>query len=194
LRSELQDLEAKLQDPAIYSDKNYPKLAKRKSELETIIALFDEKQKLLTDKQSSEELAKGQDTELKQMALNELEELEPKLEANEQKLIDILTPEDPNNDRDIIIEIRAAAGGDESSLFAGELYRMYMRWAESHNYKTELINETPNEVGGFNEITFAVHGSEAYKNLKFEAGVHRDQPRRPAHRCLPQRWSRWPIC
>jgi peptide chain release factor 1 len=75
----------------------------------------------------------------------------------------------------VIIEIRAAAGGDESSLFAGELYRMYNRWAENHNYKVELISESPNEVGGFKEVTFAVYGPEAYKNLKFEAGVHRVQ-------------------
>jgi peptide chain release factor 1 len=75
----------------------------------------------------------------------------------------------------VIIEIRAAAGGDESSLFAGELYRMYARWVENHNYKIELINESPSEVGGFKEITFAVRGDEAYRNLKFEAGVHRVQ-------------------
>ena len=86
-----------------------------------------------------------------------------------------MTPQDPNNDRDVIIEIRAAAGGDESSLFAGELYRMYAKWSENHDFKLELLNESPNEVGGFKEITFAVRGDEAYKNLKFEAGVHRVQ-------------------
>jgi peptide chain release factor 1 len=73
------------------------------------------------------------------------------------------------------MEIRAAAGGDESALFAGELYRMYSRWAENNNYKTELINESPSEAGGFKEIVFAVRGTDAYKNLKFEAGVHRVQ-------------------
>ncbi|HVI60795.1 MAG TPA: peptide chain release factor 1, partial [Candidatus Saccharimonadales bacterium] len=97
------------------------------------------------------------------------------LQAAEGKLAEALTPTDPNNGRDVIIEIRAAAGGDESSLFAGELYRMYARWAENHNYKVELISESPNEVGGFKEITFAVRGVDAYKNLKFEAGVHRVQ-------------------
>jgi peptide chain release factor 1 len=75
----------------------------------------------------------------------------------------------------VIIEIRAAAGGDESALFAGELYRMYARWAEKHNFKMELLNESPSESGGFKEIVFAVRGVEAYKNLKFEAGVHRVQ-------------------
>lgn len=175
LRLELKDLETKLQDPTIYSDKNYPRLAKRKSELEGIIALFDEKAQLLTYKVSAEELKNSSDPEMQHMALVELQELEPKIASNEERLIEALTPEDPNNQRDVIIEIRAAAGGDESSLFAGELYRMYARWAEAHNYKIELLNETLNEVGGFNEITFALRGVDAYKNLKFEAGVHRVQ-------------------
>ena len=175
LRAELAELDAKLQDPAIYSDKNYPKLAKRKSQLDDLIALFDEKMKLLSDKKSAEELRNGSDADMQQMAATEIEDLDKQITANNEKLIEALTPTDPNNDRDVIIEIRAAAGGDESSLFAGELYRMYIRWAEAHDYKTELISETPNEVGGFNEITFAVRGAEAYKNLKFEAGVHRVQ-------------------
>jgi peptide chain release factor 1 len=97
------------------------------------------------------------------------------MSANEEKLIDALTPRDPNNERDVIMEIRGAAGGDESSLFAGELYRMYNRWCEDHSYKIELLSESPNEVGGFKEITFAIRGVDAYKNLKFEAGVHRVQ-------------------
>jgi peptide chain release factor 1 len=175
LRTELADLDAKLQDSAIYSDKNYPKLARRKSELEDIISLFDEKTSLLAAKRSAEELKNNPDNELATMAQTELEELAGKLATNEEHLIVALTPQDPNDDRDVIIEIRAAAGGDESSLFAGELYRMYARWAENHNYRIELISESPNEVGGFKEITFAVHGDEAYKNLKFEAGVHRVQ-------------------
>jgi peptide chain release factor 1 len=175
LRAELKDLEAKLQDPAIFADKNYPKLAKRKSVVEDIVTLFDEKSRLLTDKKSSAELINSSDSEMAEMAVLEQAELDKKIAANEEKLIEALTPQDPNNDRDVIIEIRAAAGGDESSLFAGELYRMYARWSETHGYKLELISEAPNEVGGFKEITFAVRGEEAYKNLKFEAGVHRVQ-------------------
>jgi peptide chain release factor 1 len=175
LRAELADLDAKLHDPAIYSDASYPKLAKRKAQLAELIALFDEKAKLQADKQAAEELRNGNDSELAEMASAELAELESKIAANEDELIEALTPQDPNNERDVIMEIRAAAGGDESSLFAGELYRMYARWAENHGYKLELISESPNEVGGFKEITFAVRGDEAYKNLKFEAGVHRVQ-------------------
>jgi peptide chain release factor 1 len=175
LRDELTELEQKLQDPSVFSDKNYPKLARRKSEVDDLIALFDERTKLASDKASAEELKASPDAELQQMALAELAELEPKIQANEDRLIAALTPQDPNNDRDVIIEIRAAAGGDESALFAGELYRMYARWCEIHNFKIELISESLSESGGFKEIIFAVHGLEAYKNLKFEAGVHRVQ-------------------
>ena len=175
LRAELTELEATLRDPAVYSDKNYPRLAKRKAELDDLVTLFNEKNKLLTDKKSAEELRRGSDPEMQEMAEHELAELETRIVANEEALIEKLTPTDPNNGRDVIIEIRAAAGGDESSLFGGELYRMYSRWAENHGYKVELLSESPNEVGGFKEITFAVHGPDAYKNLKFEAGVHRVQ-------------------
>jgi len=175
LRAELAELESKLADPSIFSDPAYPKLAKRKSQVEDLVALFDEKAKLASDKASAEELKNSPDAELQQMAMMELEELGPKIELNEQKLIEALTPQDPNNDRDVIIEIRAAAGGDESALFAGELYRMYIRWCEANGFKTELMSESPADAGGFKEIIFAVRGVEAYKNLKFEAGVHRVQ-------------------
>lgn len=175
LRTELVELDKKLEDPAIYSDKNYPKLAKRKSELDDVVALFDEKAKLIDDRKAAEELKSGGDSELAEMAFMELDEIGPKLESVEEKLLEALTPKDPNNDRDVIIEIRAAAGGDEASLFAGELYRMYARWAENHNYKIALVSESPSEAGGFKEIIFEVHGVETYKNLKFEAGVHRVQ-------------------
>ncbi len=86
-----------------------------------------------------------------------------------------LVPKDPHDAKSAIVEIRAGAGGDEASLFGGELYRMYARWAETHNYKLELLGESPSEAGGFKEIIFAVRGDEAYRNLKFEAGVHRVQ-------------------
>jgi peptide chain release factor 1 len=163
-RKELAALEIQLQDPAIFSDKNYPKLAKRKANLEAVMDLFNEKTKLLSDREAAEALRSNSDKDMQEMAV-------PKIRKNEDQLITALTPQDPNNERDVIIEIRGAAGGDESSLFAGELYRMYARWAEVHNYKIELISESPNEVGGFKEITFALRGIDAYKQLKFEAGV-----------------------
>jgi peptide chain release factor 1 len=175
LRTELKELEAKLQDPAIYSDKSYPKLAKRKDELDKLIAFFDEKASLTKQLGEASDLANDSDPAMAAMGREELEDLDNKLQLADSNLAEALTPTDPNNARDVIIEIRAAAGGDESSLFAGELYRMYSRWAENHSFKIELINESPNEVGGFKEITFAVRGVDAYKHLKFEAGVHRVQ-------------------
>lgn len=175
LQEEFAELELKLQDPSIYSDPAYPKLAKRRAELETTLGLFDERVKLAQAKHQAEDLRGSSDPEMKQMAESELIELEAKILDNDTRLAELLMPQDPNNERDVIIEIRAAAGGDESSLFAGELYRMYARWAEVHHYKIELISESPNEVGGFKEIIFEVHGLDAYKNLKFEAGVHRVQ-------------------
>src|SRR5262249_33966534 len=126
-------------------------------------------------KSDAESLKNDNDPEIREMAFIDIDEAEKKIAANEAALLDKLTPSDPNNDRDVIVEIRAAAGGDESSLFAGELYRMYSRWAEKHDYKLELISESPSEAGGFKEIVFGVRGDEAYKNLKFEAGVHRVQ-------------------
>ena len=183
LRDELANLELQLQDPAIFSDKIYPRLAKRRSDLEHIISLFNERTRLLKERAAAESLVEegaaaggsGFAGELAGMAAGELSSLLPELETNEKRIVEALTPQDPNNDRDVIIEIRAAAGGDESSLFAGELYRMYARWAEAHGFKLELVNESPSEAGGFKEIVFGVHGVQAYKQLKFEAGVHRVQ-------------------
>lgn len=175
LRNELKDLERQFDDPSIYSDKNYPKLAKRRTELERIISLFDQKQSLAASWQQAQELANSGDSELAELAQIELEETAQKLEKVDAEITEFLTPKDPNNDRDVIVEIRAAAGGDEASLFAGDLYRMYVRWAESHNYKVELVDEAPSEVGGFKEIIFSIRGEDIYKQLKFEAGVHRVQ-------------------
>jgi peptide chain release factor 1 len=175
LRQELESLEKKLEDPAIFSDKNYPKLAKRRGELARIVELFDTRRMLVKAKQDSEDMVRGDDSELAELAKAELEDISRQQTANEGALQEALTLKDPNNERDVIIEIRAAAGGDESSLFGGELYRMYARWAEMHNFKIELISENPNEVGGYKEIIFAMRGVDAYKYLKFEAGVHRVQ-------------------
>lgn len=175
LRIELTELEKKLQDPAIFSDKAYPKLAKRRSEIETIVALFDQKAKLAKDKAEAEELLSEDAPDMHDMAQAELEALDPKIRENDAALQEALTPKDPNDDRDVVIEIRAAAGGDEASLFAAELYRMYVRWTERHRYKAEIIDESLSEVGGYKEIIFAVRGTDMYKQLKFEAGVHRVQ-------------------
>lgn len=175
LRDELAELQTKLQDPAIYSDPSYPRLAKRQSELEKVIGLFDERTSLLSDQRQSEEIAHGDDSELAELAQLELEELRAKLASNDAALTEALVPKDPTDERDAILEIRAGAGGDEASLFAAELYKMYARWAEAHGFKLELISESVNETGGYKEVVFAVRGPEAYKTIKFEAGVHRVQ-------------------
>ena len=175
LRAEYVELQTKLQAPDIYSDPSYPKLAKRQKKLEDILALFDARTRYAADKSAAEELAAGSDADLKEMAELELSELAEKITNNDAALSEALTPKDPNDEKDVIVEIRAAAGGDEASLFAADLYRMYTRWCELHHYKVELISESPSEVGGFKEIIFAVRGDDMYKQLKFEAGVHRVQ-------------------
>jgi peptide chain release factor 1 len=174
LRQELADIQDQLKDPAVFASKNYPKLAKRQKQLEDMLSLYDELGLLSKQEKEAAELAQA-GGELAEMAQTELEELRERRINAEASLTEALTPKDPNNDKDVIIEIRAAAGGDEASLFAGELYRMYVRWCENHDYKTELISESPSEAGGFKEVIFAVRGDEAYKSLKFEAGVHRVQ-------------------
>jgi peptide chain release factor 1 len=175
LRQEYEELQTKLQDPSVFSSKEYPKLAKRQKLLEEIIEHFDNIASLKKHLDDAIEMSESPDQELAQLAKSEIETIHRELDTRNSQLANLLTPQDPNNDRDVIVEIRAAAGGDESSLFAGELYRMYVRWSEAHNFKTELISESPNEVGGFKEVIFAVRGDEAYKYLKFEAGVHRVQ-------------------
>jgi peptide chain release factor 1 len=174
LRQEFADLEARMQDPGIYSDPTYPKLAKRRTWLERVVLLFDDKKQLTGEREQAAQLASGND-ELAELAQLELAELEDKLAANTEALAEALTPKDPNDEKDAIVEIRGAAGGDEASLFAADLYRMYSRWAERHGFKLELMSESPSEVGGFKEVIFAVRGEDMYKQLKFEAGVHRVQ-------------------
>lgn len=174
LRDEYASLQAKLQDPAVFASKEYPKIAKRQKYLEETLGLFDSLKE--TDKRIADAEGLIKDGgELAELAESELSELETERAEIERALSEALTPKDPNDDRDTIMEIRAAAGGDEASLFAGELYRMYARWAETKGLKLELISESPSEAGGYKEIIFAVRGENVYKRLKFEAGVHRVQ-------------------
>ena len=160
------------EDPEFYKDRA---ATKRLPELEKLIALFDERKGLELRIEQAEELTSSSDQELSEMATSDLEEAADLLEKNTAALQDALTPKDPNDDRDAVVEIRAAAGGDEASLFASELYRMYVRWAEDNGFKTLQVSESPNEAGGFKEVIFEIQGDSAYRNLKFEAGVHRVQ-------------------
>ncbi len=173
LRQELKDLQTKLQDPTVFSTPEYPKLAKQQSKLEQVVDLFDALAKSKEQRAKSKELL--DDEEMSELVAEEIQELDEKISALSSQLSALLIPKDPNDDRDAIVEIRGAAGGDEASLFAGDLYRMYARWAETHGFKLELIDHNANEVGGYKEVIFAVRGDDAYKHLKFEAGVHRVQ-------------------
>lgn len=175
LRDEFATLQASLADPNIFSDKNYPRLAKRASELENILRLYDGIKELDSAKAQAAELLGSSDADLVELARSELADAETRRQLLGDQLSELLAPRDPNDERDAIIEIRAAAGGDEASLFAGDLYRMYARWAENHRYKVELISESASEAGGFKEVIFEIRGEDAFKNLKFEAGVHRVQ-------------------
>jgi peptide chain release factor 1 len=175
LQSEFDNIKKRLEDPDIYKSKEYPRLAKRQSDIEQILELFTLQETLLKQLNDSKNMVDNGDPELASLINEENNELNAKLETVDQQLHDALIPKDPNDSRDAIIEIRGAAGGDESSLFAGDLFKMYSRWAENHSYKIELLSESPNEVGGFKEVIFAIIGPDAYKNLKFEAGVHRVQ-------------------
>ncbi|HKU18296.1 MAG TPA: peptide chain release factor 1 [Candidatus Saccharimonadales bacterium] len=175
LRAELAEISERLSDSGVFSSPEYPKLAKRRTELERTVALLSEHARLQKAKAEAAELANSGDAELAELARAELQDLESSIVEANTALQEALTPKDPNDDRDVVIEIRAAAGGDEASLFAAELYRMYIRWAERHRYKVELIDEAPSEVGGFKEIIFSIKGEDIYRQLKFEAGVHRVQ-------------------
>lgn len=176
LREELADLDVKMTDSEIYGRPDYPKIAKRYSELQSIIDLYDKAANFNRQLIAAKEVkANSKDNELRDLAIEEINDLNARINATNGALKDKLHINDPNDSRNVIIEIRAAAGGDEASLFAGELYRMYCHWAETHRYSYELLSENPNEVGGFKEVIFGVNGLDVYKNLKYEAGVHRVQ-------------------
>ena len=174
LTNEKQQLSDFLAQPDAYSDPEFTKKNKRFTELENIIAKAVERE--TTEKQLAEakELANGSD-ELAELAKLEIPEDEATLARIEEELFVMLAPKDPNDEKNIIIEIRAGAGGDESSLFGAELYRMYLRWCEANGYKTELMSESPSDSGGYKEVIFMVKGDAPYAKLKFEGGVHRVQ-------------------
>ncbi len=173
-KTELSELQAKLEDPSFYSSKKYPGVAKRIAEIENLLDLNNKKSDLEKQVTEAEQMAKGSD-ELAELAKAELEDLKSKIQDLRSKISELLIPKDPNADKNCIIEIRAGAGGDEASLFAGELYRMYVKHAEYTDYKTELLGDSPSEVGGYKDVSFKVKGDGAYGHFKLEAGVHRVQ-------------------
>ena len=174
LKAERASLGDFLAHPDAYGSPDFTSKNKRFSELETLIAKGEERATLEQNLRDAKELATD-GGELAELAKAEITETEARLAELEEELFILLTPKDPNDEKNIIIEIRAGAGGDEASLFAAELYRMYLRWCEANGYKTELISESANDSGGYKEVIFMVKGDAPYAKLKFEGGVHRVQ-------------------
>lgn len=174
LSAELAKLDAFLARPDAYSDPDFTTSNKRFVELQTILEKANLQASLESQLEEAKELASGTD-ELAELAKSEVEETTQKLEELENELFAMLAPKDPNDAKNVIMEIRAGAGGDEASLFAAELYRMYLRYCESHNLRTELLSENMNDTGGYKEVIFSIKGDAPYAQLKFESGVHRVQ-------------------
>lgn len=174
LTTEKTELTDFLAQPNAFSDPDYAKKNRRLLELDDLIKAGNRQVALEDQIKQAYELANGGD-ELAALAKEELPHLERELEQVDEQLFVMLTPKDPNDEKNVIIEVRAGAGGDEASLFAAELYRMYLRWCETHGYKTELMSESANDTGGYKEVVFMVKGDAAYSKLKFEGGVHRVQ-------------------
>lgn len=174
LTAERSKLAEFLATPDAYSDPDFSTKNKRFTELETIIEKATLRQTLEAQLIEAKQLTSGND-ELAELAKSEAADTEQKLSELEEELFLMLTPKDPNDEKNVIVEIRAGAGGDEASLFAAELYRMYLRYCEAHTLKTEQINESANDSGGIKEVIFSVKGNAAYAQLKFESGVHRVQ-------------------
>jgi peptide chain release factor 1 len=164
-------------DPDVIADmKRYVKLNKEYKELEPIIEAYNEYKKLLNDIQSAKELLEAEDDDdVKEMAKNELEELNNRKEPLEEKIKFLLIPKDPEDEKNAILEIRAGTGGDEASIFAGDLYRLYMKYCENKKWKVELTHASEGTVGGFKEVVMKVSGDNVYGTLKYESGVHRVQ-------------------
>ena len=169
-----QDIQTELANPEIYSDMNKMKaLSKEASDLEETVNTYHEYQKVLSAIQDTKEMVK--DPEMGEIAKEELISLEENKGKLEEKLEILLIPKDPNDSKNVIVEIRGAAGGDEANIFAGDLYRMYSRYAEKQGFKIELIDAEEGEAGGFSQIEFMVKGEGAYSKLKYESGSHRVQ-------------------
>jgi len=175
-RSRFAELSEAINDPTLFSDaKRATELMREHRRLRETLDLAEELDRLRRQLADNQELARSEDPELAELAAEEIPGLERRIPELEEKLQYALLPADPNEDRDAIVEIRAGAGGDEASLFAAELLRMYQRHAENRGWKTEHLGSSPSEVGGFKEVALRVSGDEVFRFLKYESGVHRVQ-------------------
>lgn len=172
-----QEILEMLNDPSVINDQNnFRKLMKEQSELAPIVEAYKEyKNAKETIEDSLAILEEENDEEMRELAKEELGDAKAKVAEMEQKLKILLLPKDENDDKNVIVEIRGGAGGDEAALFAAELYRMYCMYAESNRWKTEMISVNENGLGGFKEVVFMINGTGAYSKLKYESGVHRVQ-------------------
>lgn len=172
------ELNERLCDTDIASDiEEYKKIMQDLKAMTPVVEKFREYKKIESDMNEAKELldAGGLDSDFKEMVRDEFEEAREKLEKCGEELKVLLLPRDPNDDKNVIVEIRGGAGGEEASLFAGVLYRMYSMYAEARGWKCETVNSNPTELGGFKEVSFMIEGEGAYSRLKFESGVHRVQ-------------------
>ena len=168
------ELTKKVSDPEVIANHNeWRKLVKEHSSMEDVVMKYREYKQVEKDMEEAKEMM--EDKEMKELAEEEYYSSKDKLEKIEEELKILLIPKDPNDDNDVICEIRAGAGGEEAALFAGTLFRMYGMYAEKKNWKIEILNENSTELGGYKEISFMVSGKGAYSRLKFESGVHRVQ-------------------
>ncbi|NET34656.1 MAG: peptide chain release factor 1 [Cyanothece sp. SIO1E1] len=169
-------LEEQLSDPEVISDmKRYKKIGKEYKDLKPIVDAFTNYKDILGNIETAQEMLKENDAEMKEMAQMELDELVPQRETLEEEIKQLLIPKDPEDERDVIFEIRSGAGGDEASIFAGDLYRMYTRFFESQGWKTELISANEGSAGGYSKLVMEVNGEDVFGRLKFESGAHRVQ-------------------
>jgi len=170
-------LEEQLSDPATMKDMSkFKKVSKEYKSLEVLMEVHQEYKELLGNVNTAKDLLKeNDDEEMKEMAKMELDELEPLVEPLEEKIKVLLIPKDPEDEKDVIFEIRAGAGGDEASLFAGDLYRMYTKFFDTQKWKTEVVTVNEGTVGGYNKIVLEISGDDVFGRLKFESGAHRVQ-------------------
>ena len=173
----LDEVMQELSEPDVVNDQNrFRNLMKEQNELAPIVEKYKEyKEAKQTIEDSVEMLEEEHDEEMRELLKEELSEAKKNVEQYEEELKVLLLPKDPNDDKNVIVEIRAGAGGDEAALFAAEIYRMYVKYAESRRWKTEMMSLNENGIGGFKEVTFMIQGQGAYSRLKYESGVHRVQ-------------------
>ena len=171
-----QEINEEMLRPEIVSDpRQLAKLGKEQASLRQSVEAYEELKNLNSHIDQALQMEKESDPELKEMAQMELEELQPRRQELLKKIEVLLIPKDPDDDHDCIVEIRGAAGGDEGNIFAGDLYRMYTRYAEAQGWKVQVLEMSESEAGGFSQISFLIKGNEVYRHLKFESGAHRVQ-------------------